>query len=156
MVYIVGFFGFFGLSEETYKETSRNSHDELLRLLRLVLLRLLLRRLLRLWLLPLHIEEKRRPVVDVVMLERHAVLELLTLVGQALQRGGDAERRLNLGLDDADGVACWYVQRDGRPATLLHEDLHARRRRTRRRYTSSRCLSVARLLSGRLRRRSRA
>ena len=140
MVYIVGFFGFFGLSEETYKETSRNSHDELLRLLRLVLLRLLLRRLLRLWLLPLHIEEKRRPVVDVVMLERHAVLELLTLVGQALQRGRDAERRLNLGLDDADGVACWHVQRDGRPATLLHEDLHARRRRARRwDTTTARC-----------------
>ena len=123
-MYIVGFYGFFGLSEEFYKETNRNCFVELLRLLMYVLrlllllrfrrlvvlllrlLRLLPRRLLRLWLLPLHIEDQRRPVVDVVMLERHAVLELLTLVGQALQRRRDAERRLNLGLDDADGVAC--------------------------------------------------
>jgi len=64
-------------------------------------------------------------LLDVVVLERAPVLELLPGEDQALLVRGDALLVLDLGLHRLDGVGALHLQRDGLPGERLHEDLHA-------------------------------
>ena len=64
-------------------------------------------------------------LLNVVVRESSAVLELLTGEDKSLLVGGDALLVLDLGLDVLDGVRGLNVQSDGLAGEGLHEDLHA-------------------------------
>ena len=64
-------------------------------------------------------------LVDVVVRQRAAVLQLLAGEDEALLVRGDALLVLDLGLDVVDGVARLDVKRDGLARQRLDEDLHA-------------------------------
>jgi hypothetical protein len=63
-------------------------------------------------------------LLDVVVGEGAAVLELLTGEDETLLVRGDALLVLDLGLDVVDGVRGLHLQRDGLARQGLHEDLH--------------------------------
>jgi len=64
-------------------------------------------------------------LLDVVVLERAAVFELLTRKDEALLVWGNALLVLDLGLDVLDGVALLDVKGDRLAGESLHKDLHA-------------------------------
>ena len=64
-------------------------------------------------------------ILDVVVLQCSAVLELFTSEDEALLVGRDAFLVLNLGLDVLDGVGGFDVEGDGLACESLDEDLHA-------------------------------
>jgi len=68
---------------------------------------------------------KGRLLLNVIVLQRAAVLELLTREDEALLVRGDALLVLNLGLDSLDGVRALNLESDGLSRQGLHEDLHA-------------------------------
>jgi len=63
-------------------------------------------------------------LLDVVIRQGAAVLQLLPGEDQALLIWGDALLVLDLGLDVVDGVAGLDVERNGLAGERLHEDLH--------------------------------
>ena len=63
-------------------------------------------------------------LLDVVVGEGAAVLELLASKDQALLVGGDALLVLDLGLDIVDGVGRLHLEGDGLPREGLDENLH--------------------------------
>merc|ERR1711894_105365 len=63
-------------------------------------------------------------LLDVVIAESTAVLELLTSEDQPLLVWGNSLLILDLGLDVLDGVRGLHLQGDGLPGQGLHEDLH--------------------------------
>ena len=63
-------------------------------------------------------------LLDVVVGEGAAVLELLAGEDEPLLVRGDALLVLDLGLHVVDGVRGLHLQRDGLPRQGLHEDLH--------------------------------
>ena len=67
---------------------------------------------------------ERRLLLDVVVRERAAVLELLAGKDQALLVRRDAFLVLDLGLDVFDGVGWLDVQGDGLACQCLNENLH--------------------------------
>jgi hypothetical protein len=69
---------------------------------------------------------QRRLLLDVVVRERAAVLELLAREDQALLVRGDALLVLDLGLDVLDRVRGLDLERDGLAREGLDEDLHLR------------------------------
>ena len=71
---------------------------------------------------------QRRLLLDVVVGERAAVLQLLPGEDEPLLVRRDALLVLDLGLDVVDGVAALHLQRDRLPRQRLHEDLHLGRR----------------------------
>ena len=68
---------------------------------------------------------ERRLLLDVVVRERAAVLELLAREDEALLVGRDALLVLDLLLHVVDRVARLDVERDGLAGEGLDEDLHA-------------------------------
>ena len=68
---------------------------------------------------------QRGLLLDVVVCERAAVLQLLAGKDEALLVRGDALLVLDLGLDAVDGVAGLDLQSDGLASQRLDEDLHA-------------------------------
>merc|ERR1719154_221445 len=69
-------------------------------------------------------------LLDVVVGEGPAVLQLLAGEDQPLLVRGDALLVLDLGLDILDGVRGLHLQGDGLPRECLHEDLHGADRPT--------------------------
>merc|ERR1719146_547710 len=67
---------------------------------------------------------QRRLLLDVVVRQRAAVLQLLAGKDQALLVGRDALLVLDLLLHILDGVAALPLQRDGLARQRLHKDLH--------------------------------
>merc|ERR1719171_2769932 len=67
---------------------------------------------------------QRGLLLDVVVAERAAVLELLPGEDEPLLVRRDALLVLDLGLDVVDGVGGLHVERDRLPGERLHEDLH--------------------------------
>ena len=67
---------------------------------------------------------ERRLLLDVVVGQRAAVLELLAREDQALLVRGDALLVLDLGLDVVDGVGRLDLESDGLAGESLDEDLH--------------------------------
>merc|ERR1712100_212646 len=67
---------------------------------------------------------ERRLLLDVVVGQRPAVLQLLASEDQPLLVRWDALLVLDLGLDVLDGVRALDLQRDGLPRQCLDEDLH--------------------------------
>ncbi len=67
---------------------------------------------------------KRALLLDVVVGQSAAVLQLLAGKDQALLVGGDAFLVLDLGLDGVDGVGRLDFQSDGLAGEGLHENLH--------------------------------
>ena len=65
-----------------------------------------------------------RLLLDVVVGQRAAVLQLLACEDQALLVRGDALLVLDLGLDVFNGVARLDLQRDGLAGQRLDENLH--------------------------------
>ena len=65
-----------------------------------------------------------RLLLDVVILESTAILELLAREDQTLLIWRDALLVLDLGLDSVDGVASLYLESDGLASEGFHEDLH--------------------------------
>ena len=65
-------------------------------------------------------------LLDVVVRESAAILELLAGEDQALLVGGDALLVLDLRLDIVDGVRGLDLEGDGLTREGLHEDLHCR------------------------------
>ena len=63
-------------------------------------------------------------LLDVVVLQRAALVELLAAVDEALLVGRDALLVLDLGLDVRDRVRRLDVERDGLAREGLDEDLH--------------------------------
>jgi hypothetical protein len=63
-------------------------------------------------------------LLDVVVAEGTAVLELLSSEDQTLLVRRDTLLVLNLGLDIVDGVRGLNLERDGLAGECLHEDLH--------------------------------
>ena len=63
-------------------------------------------------------------LLDVVVRESAAVLELLASEDQALLVRGDALLVLDLGLDVVDGVGRLHLEGDGLAGESLDEDLH--------------------------------
>ena len=70
---------------------------------------------------------ERRLLLDVIVRQRAAVLELLAGENQTLLVGGDALLILDLGLDIVDRVAGLNLEGDGLTREGLHEDLCATR-----------------------------
>merc|ERR1712138_394148 len=68
---------------------------------------------------------QRRLLLDVVVRERAAVLELLAGEDEPLLVGRDALLVLDLALDVVDGVAALHLERDGLAGERLDENLHA-------------------------------
>ena len=68
---------------------------------------------------------ERGLLLDVVVTQRAAVLELLASEDEALLIGGDTLLILDLGLDVVDGVRRLYIEGDRLAGQGLHEDLHA-------------------------------
>ena len=68
---------------------------------------------------------KGRLLLDVVVGQGPAVLELLPSEDEALLIGGNALLVLDLGLDVLDAVGLVDFQGDGLAGESLHEDLHA-------------------------------
>merc|ERR1712093_748763 len=64
-------------------------------------------------------------LLDVVVLEGAAVLELLACEDEALLVRRDAFLVLDLGLDGIDGVGALNLEGDGLAGESLDEDLHA-------------------------------
>jgi len=94
-------------------------------------------------------EVERRLLLDVVVAEGPAVLELLAREDEALLVGGDALLVLDLLLDVVDRVRRLDVERDGLPRERLDEDLQSRGRKNQRttRVYISRAPSLAPLLA---------
>ena len=69
-------------------------------------------------------EMKSGFLLDVVVREGAAVLELLSGEDEALLVRGDSFLVLDLGLDVVDGVAGFDVEGDGLAGECLYEDLH--------------------------------
>merc|ERR1712022_13141 len=69
-------------------------------------------------------EVQRGLLLDVVVLECAAVLELLTRKDQALLVRRDALLVLDLGLDSLDGVGALHLEGDGLAGQGLYENLH--------------------------------
>ena len=65
-----------------------------------------------------------RLLLDVVILESTAILELLAREDQTLLIWRNALLVLDLGLDGVDGVASLYLEGDGLAGEGFHEDLH--------------------------------
>ena len=63
-------------------------------------------------------------LLDVVIREGAAILELLAREDQALLVGGDALLVLDLGLDVVDGVGRLHLEGDGLTGEGLYENLH--------------------------------
>ena len=63
-------------------------------------------------------------LLDVVVAEGAAILELLAGEDQTLLVWGDPLLILDLGLDVLNGVAGLYLEGDGLASERLHEDLH--------------------------------
>jgi hypothetical protein len=70
---------------------------------------------------------QRGLLLDVLVDEGTAVLELLAGEDEALLVRLDVLLVLDLGLHVVDGVRGLHLQRDGLPCQGLHEDLHLRR-----------------------------
>ena len=70
-------------------------------------------------------EMESRLLLDVVVAEGSAVLELLAGEDEALLIGGDSLLILDLGLDVVDSVGRLDVESDRLAGQGLHEDLHA-------------------------------
>lgn len=68
---------------------------------------------------------KRRLLLDIIVGECAAVLQLLPCKDQALLVGRDALLILNLRLNSLDGVRGLYVQGDRLSSEGLYEDLHS-------------------------------
>ena len=68
---------------------------------------------------------KGRLLLDVVVGQGPAVLELLPSEDEALLIGGNALLVLDLGLDVLDAVGLVDFQGNGLAGESLHEDLHA-------------------------------
>jgi len=68
---------------------------------------------------------KGRLLLNVIVLQRAAILELLTREDQALLVRWNALLVLDLGLDSLDGVSALNLEGDGLAGQGLHEDLHA-------------------------------
>ena len=66
-----------------------------------------------------------RLLLNVVVLEGSAVLELLTREDEPLLVRRDALLVLNLGLDGLDGIGALDLQGDGLASESLYKDLHA-------------------------------
>jgi len=66
----------------------------------------------------------RTNLLNVVVRESAAILELLAGEDQALLVGGNALLVLDLGLDIVDGVRGLDLEGDGLTRKGLHEDLH--------------------------------
>merc|ERR1711881_804120 len=64
-------------------------------------------------------------LLDVVVLESAAILELLASEDETLLVRGDALLVLDLGLDGLNGVGALHLKGDGLPSECLHKDLHA-------------------------------
>ena len=69
---------------------------------------------------------KSRLLLDVVILQRTAILQLLPGEDQALLVWGNALLILNLGLDSLDGVGSLHLKGDGFPSESLDENLKQR------------------------------
>jgi len=67
---------------------------------------------------------ERRLLLDVVVRQRAAILELLACENEALLIRGDAFLVLNLGLDVVDGVGGLDLKSDGLAGESLNKDLH--------------------------------
>ncbi|BAT08679.1 Os09g0483150, partial [Oryza sativa Japonica Group] len=67
---------------------------------------------------------QRRLLLDVVVGQGAAILQLLPREDEALLVRRDTFLVLDLGLDVVDGVAALHLQRDRLPRQRLHEDLH--------------------------------
>ena len=67
---------------------------------------------------------QRALLLDVVVAQRPAVLQLLTREDEALLVWRNALLVLNLALDVVDGVAGFHLERDGLACERLDEDLH--------------------------------
>jgi len=67
---------------------------------------------------------KGRLLLDVVVGESAAVLELLAREDETLLVGRDAFLILDLGLDHVDGVRCLNLEGDGLACQRLDKDLH--------------------------------
>merc|ERR1719213_790082 len=65
-----------------------------------------------------------RLLLDVVVLESAAILELLAREDEALLVRGDTLLVLDLGLDGLDSVGTLHLKGDGLPRQSLDEDLH--------------------------------
>ena len=65
-----------------------------------------------------------RLLLDVVILESAAILELLAREDQALLIWRNTLLVLDLGLDSVDGVASLYLEGDGLTSEGLDENLH--------------------------------
>merc|ERR1711924_400036 len=65
-----------------------------------------------------------RLLLDVVILEGAAILELLASEDKALLVRGDSLLVLDLGLDGLNGVGTLHLKGDGLPRQCLDEDLH--------------------------------
>jgi len=66
-----------------------------------------------------------RLLLDVVVLQRTAVLQLLASEDKTLLIRGDALLVLDLCLHSLDGVGALHLKRDGLASKGLYEDLHA-------------------------------
>merc|ERR1712199_33038 len=69
-------------------------------------------------------EVQSRLLLDVVVLEGAAVLELLSSEDETLLIRGDALLILDLSLDGLDGVSALNLEGDGLARECLHKDLH--------------------------------
>merc|ERR1719387_1661122 len=69
-------------------------------------------------------EVERRLLLDIIIRQGPAVLELLAGKDQPLLIGRDSFLVLDFGLHIVDRIARFYVQRDSLSCESLHEDLH--------------------------------
>uniref|UniRef100_A0A453IGN4 Uncharacterized protein n=1 Tax=Aegilops tauschii subsp. strangulata TaxID=200361 RepID=A0A453IGN4_AEGTS len=67
---------------------------------------------------------QRGLLLDVVVGQGAAIIQLLPREDEALLVRRDAFLVLDLGLDVVDGVAALHLEGDGLPRQRLHEDLH--------------------------------
>merc|ERR1712167_407913 len=70
-------------------------------------------------------EVKGRLLLDVIVLEGAAILELLPSEDEPLLVRRDPLLVLDLSLHSLNGVGALYFKRDGLPSQCLYEDLHA-------------------------------
>jgi len=67
---------------------------------------------------------QRRLLLNVVVLKRAAILQLLSSKDESLLVWWDPLFILDLRLDGLDGISALYLQRDGLPRQSFDEDLH--------------------------------
>ena len=66
----------------------------------------------------------RRPLLDIVVLERSAIFELLTCKDKSLLIAWDTLFVTDLGLDSLDGIGAFDLDSDGLSSEGLHKNLH--------------------------------